>query len=244
VRLPAIGGYLSNPSAGLKIGEVISYSAGYTQVAGHDDGKGHGYSTLTTVVVEGLNVLDVLTADRVVGQIITEHPKDGFVPKISFLGTRFQNLAIAGHPLHPVLNCKILGGKPANDGAYTLDKGVQERVRAQNKKILDDSTLSDELRKRYQDRQDALGQPGRLEASLVDHTDATHGHPAFGHVIDVPHFGKITLGKLTITHEDPDAATKAPKKTTIDLTMIDLELGCAVNGHIPIGTGSSNGGPG
>ena len=59
---------------------------------------GHGWATLTTVVVDDLNVLEVLTADRVVGQIITDYPLEGYVPAVSFLGTRFDNLRIAGHP--------------------------------------------------------------------------------------------------------------------------------------------------
>ena len=49
--------------------------------------------------VEDLNGLDVLTADRVVAQIFTEHPpydpengQSDAVPTVSFLGTRFDNL--------------------------------------------------------------------------------------------------------------------------------------------------------
>jgi hypothetical protein len=245
ITLPPSGGYVSMPSPAFKIGEVISYRSGYTQVAGNRDLKpGHGFSTLVTVVVEGLNVLDVLTADRVVGQIITEYPLVGSVPKISFLGTRFQNLSIGGHPVKPVLGFGILGGKPANDGTYTLDAGVQSRISAQNKSILADPNLPDDLRERYTKLQAKVGQPEELEASLVDHMDGEHGHPGFGHVIHIPDFGKVTLGKLTLKHENFDTETHAPKKTTVNLTMIDLELGCAVSGHIPIGTGSSNGGPG
>jgi len=64
-------------------------------------------------------VLDVLTADRVVGQIITEHPLVGYVPIISFLGTRFENLRIAGHPVELDLDLNILGDKPARPTALT-----------------------------------------------------------------------------------------------------------------------------
>ena len=62
-------------------------------------------------------------------------------------------------------------------------------------------------------------------------------------MITIPGFGSITLAKLTVKHEDPHEKTKVPKKTTFTLTMIDLELGCAVSGNVPIGTGNSNGGP-
>jgi hypothetical protein len=61
-------------------------------------------------------------------------------------------------------------------------------------------------------------------------------------VITVPGFGTITLAKLTVKHEDQHETTKVPKKTTFTLTMIDLKLGCAIEGDIPIGGGTSNGG--
>jgi hypothetical protein len=63
-------------------------------------------------------------------------------------------------------------------------------------------------------------------------------------VITIPGFGVITLMKVTVKHEDLHEETRVPKKTTFTLTMIDLKLGCIVDGDIPIGTGSTNGGPG
>ena len=79
-------------------------------MAGNRDVKpGHGFSTITTAVVEDLNVLDVVTADRVVAQISTEHPLVGYVPHITFLGTRFENLRIAGHKVELDLDPDFLG---------------------------------------------------------------------------------------------------------------------------------------
>jgi hypothetical protein len=60
-------------------------------------------------------------------------------------------------------------------------------------------------------------------------------------VITIPDFGTIILAKLTIKHEDFKKDSGAPKKTTFRLTMVDLQMGCAVDGNVPVGTGSSNG---
>jgi hypothetical protein len=60
-------------------------------------------------------------------------------------------------------------------------------------------------------------------------------------VIYVPEFGKIVLGKVTVTHEDLIRGTETPKKTTVQLTMLDLYMGCAGDGHVPIGGGHTNG---
>ena len=58
-------------------------------------------------------------------------------------------------------------------------------------------------------------------------------------MITIPGFGTITLGKVTVKHEDPTGKTH--KKTTVTLTMIDLKLGCVIEGDVPVGTGGSNG---
>ncbi len=86
VKLPEHGGYLAQRAEDYRIEGVLSFRSAYTQVAGNPDVKpGHGLTTLSTSVVEGLNVLDVVTADRVVGQISTEHPIGGYVPHVTFL---------------------------------------------------------------------------------------------------------------------------------------------------------------
>ena len=93
----------------------LSYEAAHTQVAGNRETKpGHdGYTTLVTSVVEGLNILDVVTADLVVAQISTDHPLVGYVPSITFLGTRFENLRIAGHKVDELEMCLDIFGKRA-----------------------------------------------------------------------------------------------------------------------------------
>ena len=69
------GGYNSQRAGIFHLEQVISYRSAYTEVAGNKEEKpGHGWSTLATAVIEGLNILEVVTADRVVAQISTEHP--------------------------------------------------------------------------------------------------------------------------------------------------------------------------
>ncbi len=87
VSLSEKGGYRSERVEDFHLDEVISYRSAYTQVAGNLDRKpGHGWATLSTVVVEGLNILEVLTADRIVGQIIADYPPVGYVPLDFVLG--------------------------------------------------------------------------------------------------------------------------------------------------------------
>jgi hypothetical protein len=241
-QLPEQGGYLAQHAENYRLESVISFRSAYTQVAGNQDVKaGHGWATLTTSVVEGLNVLDVLTADRVVGQIATEHPLVGYVPTVSFLGTRFENLRIAGHPVELEMDLGVLGPKPENDAAYTTDSGFLARVTSQYNRIRAGQDLPADLGERYNRLASTLGSPEEVECSLVNRATGGFPGPCFGHVITIPNFGEITLAKLTLTHEDFKPESGVPEKTTLQLTMIDLKLGCAIAGNASVVALSTNG---
>jgi hypothetical protein len=243
-KLSEEGGYLSQHDDSYRLESVISFRSGYTQVAGNRSTKpGQGWTTLTTTVVEGLNVMDVVTADRIVGQMITEHPIEGYVPSINFLGTRFENLRIAGYPVDIDLNMGILGPKPANDRAYTQDSALIGRISSQLGRVGEHPNLPAALHERYNRLSASLEtKPEEVECSLVNRaTGAYPGHSS-GHVITIPDFGAIILGKLVIKHEEFKPDSGVPKKTTVRLTMIDFQFGCAISGSMAIASGSTNGG--
>lgn len=245
VNLRKEGGYLSEHALDYRLESVISFSAAHTQVAGNRDPKtGHGWSTLTTSVVENLNVLEVVTADRVVGQIATEHPLDGYVPRVTFLATRFDNLRIAGHPVHLKLNNGILGDKPQSDGSYTREAGVLQRVGDHYDNIRKQQNVPAEILQRYNQFPSTLNGRETVECSLVTQIDGSFPGKCYGHVIDVPDFGKVYLAVVRVEHWDWKAdATQTPKQSQISLTMIELELGCPIAGHTVIGQSVTNGMP-
>ncbi|MGO9318048.1 MAG: hypothetical protein ACLPXT_13855 [Terracidiphilus sp.] len=242
-KLPEKGGYFNQRSDSFRIETIISFSAAYSHVSGSKSPKpGRGWDTLTTTVVEGLNVMEVLTADRVVGQTITEHPLAGYVPTISFLGTRFENLRIAGFPVELEFDHNIFGPKPADDAPYTHDTGLIKRVARQYDRIASNKDLPLELLKRYNQLSPTLGKSEAVECSLVNQAAGRYPGKTFGHIITVPGFGIITLAKLTVKHENPHEKTKVPRNTTFTLRMIDLQLGCPTKGNAGVGDGGSNGG--
>jgi len=246
VTLSSDGHYQFRQAEPFRLDGLISYRSGYTQVAGHRSPKHlHGFATLATSVVEDLNVLDVLTADRVVAQIFTEHPPydpengqtDG-VPTVSFLGTRFDNLRIDGHKVDIERQIDILGPKPAEEKSYFEDNGVLSRVSQQYANINNTSDLPDWANERYRWDQAAAQRQDKLKCSLVNRVTGAPGTP-FGHVIDLPHFGKIFLAELTLRREKN--GRPGPEKYAFHLTMIRLELGCPVQGSGSVATAESNG---
>jgi hypothetical protein len=237
------GGYLSQRAEGYRLESVISFKSGYTQVAGNRSTKpDQGWTTLTTTAVEGLNVLDVVTADRVVGQIMTEHPLVGYVPSVNFLGTRFENLRIAGHPVELDLDHNVLGPKPANDAAYTQESAFMSRVSAMLSRVREHEGLPATLRERYNQLTSTLGSPQEeVECSLVKAATGDYPGASSGHVITIPDFGTIILGKVMIRSEDFKPGSGVPRKTTVQLKMIEFHFGCPIAGISYIGDGSSNG---
>ena len=228
VKLDERGGYLSEHGQDFRVEGVVSYKKAYTHVAGHQSPKpDHGWVTLVTSAVERLNILDVVTADRVVAQISTEHPLDGYIPSVTFLGTRFENLRIAGEPVTAKLNINILGPKPANDSLYLEDPAFLRQagltspppgVGAEWKKHIDARKLGKDIPK----------PAAAVSCSLA--TGVTAGPwKVSGNMIDVPDFGKIFLAELRVECE------------TFHLTMLRLEMGCLAAGRIVSGDGITNG---
>ena len=63
------GGHHKQTKQDVNIEGLISFKTGHSRVSGHKSPKEHrGWITLSTSVMEGLNVFEVLTADRVVGR--------------------------------------------------------------------------------------------------------------------------------------------------------------------------------
>jgi len=256
-KLPERGGYLSQHANNYRLEGILSFRSAYTQVAGNPDVKaGHGYSTIATAVVEELNVLDVVTADRVVAQISTEHPLEGYVPHISFLGTRFENLRIAGHKVELDLDCDFLGGRAKNDSAYTGNRDLMNKIAAQTELTKGIEPCPDDDIEGYYEELPNLDDPDvenaeyaeSLEASLVrnsgferDGADGTPGR-CFNHVIEVPNFGKVYLASLRLKHDNFHKVTGVPKRTSVNLSMVKLKMGCMAAGSATMISTRTNGG--
>ena len=231
---------------------IISFRSGYSQVAGHESTKAaRGFTTVATSAIEGLNVLDVLTADRVVGQITTHHPPiaEGQVPTVTFLGTRFDNLRISGHKVEVERHLDVLGPRPSPKKSYFDDKDVLGRISDQYSKINKTRGLPIWASQKYRWKKPAVQQQNGAQVSTMQCSviKSITGAPgiAFGHVIDLPHFGRIFLGELTVTRELGTPATKSnaaePDTYLFHLTMIRLELGCMAQGSTTIVMADANG---
>lgn len=246
--LEPAGGYLSQHALPFRSEGVVSYRAAHTQVAGNKDTKdGHGWSTVSTAVIEDLNILEVVTADRVVAQIFAEYPLEGYVPKISFLGTRFENLRIAGDLVTVKLDLNLVGDKPANDVHYTQkNEGFLARALGKCQRLCSLEGLPEHTRKTYERYNQGAVVSGNsetrtetVECSLVNQIEGSFPGKIYGHALFIPSFGTIHLATVKLIHDDFKNGT--PHKTTVELTMIDAKLGCIGHGNVAAGRSVTNG---
>jgi hypothetical protein len=250
VKISEHGGYLSERSSGFRFESILKYTSAYTQVAGHREIKpGHGWNTLSTAVVEGLNVLEVVTADRVVAQIATEYPLVGYTPHISFLGTRFENLRICGHEVKLDMDLNIFGERLENDDPYTRSPEFIDRVSQQHARIRDKQSghgnLLSSLLGRYnrvpESFANGAGDEEQVECSLVNQVEIGYPGHFFGHVIHIPYFGTVYLATVKLTDTPRSVEKEMPPKTLVELTMIDIKMGCATTGSAAVGALTTNG---
>jgi hypothetical protein len=210
---------------------LISFKRGHTRVAGvhvrqKTDiyGQDHaGWVTLSTAAIEGYNVEDILTADRLVAQLSTEHPLTedpkypiGHFPRVNFIGTRFENLRIGGFPVEVELDLAFCGPRPEGNRSYLQDGSFLDRVQRQLDDIVESRDLPEGLEKRYGaeityiddlKRRAKEGADGgangypKLRCSLVKKIKLPVEIPGvrtFGNAVFIRDFGTIYLAELEV----------------------------------------------
>jgi len=236
--LPTIGGHGKGRVEDFRFEHFLSVKRGYTHVSGTPqkievEVKGEGktrvekkthFTTLVTAVAEGVNILDVVTADRIVARLASNHTldaKDYKEPHFTLVGSRFENLQIAGCkvevPFHIDLFEKI----------YTF-----EAARNEFKNNLDFRQMAEDP---FEGGDKLPEQPehGAILCSIVDVKKMKEcpGLQRKGHSFIIPKFGKLFLGEVLLEHS---------RRT---LTMVRFELGSPVSGSGTVVQLDSNGSP-
>ncbi len=265
--LPTIGGVGGSRVENFRLDDFLSFKAAYTHVLGGqkrvrredrrtmDQNKYEDkivHTTQVTATVEGLNILDVVTADRIVARLTSTHDPDEQEGRILLVGSKFENLRIAGCGVNVRLHHELL-----------LELETFAAVREKWK------DHSSEFRKLADDSQEAFLAPnaklpqmdleayGALPCSIVKEIDfkdsgcdkdeargkskeeerKEYKHPCPGverfgrHRFHVRDFGDIYLAEVLFEHG---------RKT---LTMLRLELGSPNGGGIAAVEASVNGRP-
>jgi hypothetical protein len=233
--LPGVGGHITTRTEAHNFEEIISCRCAYTRVSGRvaEEHGGSG-SVLVTSVVEGLNILEVVTADRIVAQV-SIHTVAGQPHQISFAGSRFEGLLIGAHDPGVEFNRRLLGygPKPEDPRIVVTSPLFNETGREQAAKLVGSikgkdqepfQWLTDQYR--WMASGPDKGQERPVLCSLVDGLKNEIPARSFGHVVEIPDFGRLYLGEFLFYGG------------VIDLSMIRAELGCNTSGGVSAASAS------
>jgi len=229
VSLPPVGGHAATRTPAFNFEEIVSCRSAYTRVTGTQVAPDGPWSTTITSVVEGLNILEVITSERLVAQLSVEYPRDGRYLEISLAGSRFDDLRLGGCEAFPRLNPTLLCAAKARIALPALRQTGWEQA---GKMI----NSAEEGRDAFPWVLDRFGWMTRepeegqcVLCSLVDGLDGAVPGTSFGHAVEIPDFGRIFLGELLVC------------PGSVQFSLIRAELGCAVHGHVSAGMASGNG---
>lgn len=248
------GGHLTRFLERVSVEGLITYTRGLTRVSGSKSLKNNGWVTLATSIVEGLNVFEVITADRIVAQVSTEHPPvDGWVPQVTFLGSQFNNLRVSGFPVTLRLKFGICGSKPAGDKSHLRDAGFLNAAREQTEKIANASGLPKPLHDHYHEKLATINElirtagngkgshEPKVTCSLVESIGEIPipGVQSFGHVLVIPEFGSVSLGEIQVGERLYEGCERP--SVYFELSTIKMKLGCIGEGQVSGPTANANG---
>lgn len=239
--LPPTGGFSAASVDRFDFRNIIRFERATSTVSGQrvQHGQETAGETLVTVAIEGLNVLDVITADRVVARMTSRHVKDEKDrlpnPRILPFGSHFENLRIGGVPveLTPYAELVCEGDHDALIRPRTGGPGESERFPWIDSNGAEISVDNASPKRAGSPRPESGGDRARLAplfnvgrskaASLAG--SAMHG----AHGIRIPGFGVAYFGEYLVT--------RASRR----LTMMRIELGCPITGSIVCANVDSNG---
>jgi len=170
--LPIGGGQGSSRVENFRFKNILSFRSADAHVTGSQSKDSKSFATLAAVAIEDLNIMDVITAKRIVSRITSHHGIDDTEPSITPLGSRFEGLRIAGCELEVELDTHF---PPPRD---TYQGFKKENARLTESKGLIVTTLVKQI-----DR----GKKSCNELKIS------------GNVIEVPHFGRIYLAQFLLT---------------------------------------------
>ena len=251
------GGHITRAVEDVSIEGLITVKKGFSRVSGSQSVKHNGWVTLSTSILEGLNVFEIVTADRVVAQLSTDHLDDrkSHVPRVTFLGSQFNGLRLSGFPLNLEFDLGICGEKPADDRAYLEESTFLKRIREQAAAIASTKDLPVAVKEQYDKRLATIdelishgslngdGKATSVSCSLVKSIDIRNipipGLRAIGNLLLVPEFGVVSLAELEVGVEPVPDFPKPSNYFT--LKMFDIQLGCVGHGTLDGGGGNVNG---
>lgn len=216
VVLAGHGGHGSNRASAYNADGLISFKNAYSEVGGSFDDCHGIHTTHAWSVVEGLNVADMLTADRVVARMAVYHSEeDACKTSYDITGSYFENLRIAGHPVDVKLATHVFHDTDTYSKLATAHetRATDDWLVGSKLMQLEDDKLT-ELEQKYHaligmsglvkewKKKDRPKDRGSYWFSPANHLEwnGSSEIQGYGSIICIPKFGVIRLAEMVVHH--------------------------------------------
>jgi hypothetical protein len=173
--LPTIGGHANAHVENFRAHHFATFRAAHTHVSGSwmDDDT---VVTKADTTIEDLNILNFITADRIVARLTSEYRRGKKEAHIIALGSQFDNLRIAGHEVKVILRHDLFLKCPVFEDLQKLIANDKNSGKV------------------------SVTQDGVALCSLVEKIETDlPGLEKNGHILRIPHFGEISIGQVFAT---------------------------------------------
>ena len=223
------GGHLMRTVSDVSIEGLVSIKRAETRVSGSKiKGK---YVTLATTIVEGLKVFEVLSVDRVISQVSTSHAESqGHVPKVTFLGSKFENLRISGIPVHITYNFGVCP-LPQNDETYLANKDFVRATRDWTETILKKDVLFGKAKAENENRNVKVSEVLSLIQADGYQKLSSSEKLATLRMLDKPRITCSLIKSIDIS----EVRKQLPKVETVGHALVIPDFGVVSLGEIEVG---------
>lgn len=175
VSLPTIGGHAHAQADDFEVPRLVRIKRSHSHVSGSYQDETTATSQATSMA-EGINVMDVVTADRITARLTSEHKLNAPEAEILAFGSGFQNLRIAGY-----------------DFTIKLRLGLLQDCKTFE--ALDERVASEQKRAKIAGTQNKVGLCSLVEEIITDFPGLS-AEEKKKHTVKIPHFGTISFAEL------------------------------------------------
>ena len=236
--LPELGGVARVHAGRFDHRGILRFEEARTELIGRQEGE--SFETLIMVTVDGLNINDMVTADRIVARLVSRRTPSDLEASITPIGSHFRNLCIAGYPVKIDLATDVFHELSTYSSLATAYKDNTDESQERLGRV----GWAGEGEKPTERMQEYLGpsfvdqlqtpRPGRPEIYSTTLVRGIEGIPKYsagqaGHVIEIEGFGVIRLAEFHIAKEWKR------------LTMVRVDLGCPIKARMMSAGAQGNG---
>ena len=231
--LAQAGGRASARIGTFSLDTTVRCEEAYSHVTGAARSDNSGWTTLVTCVVKDLNLLNVVTADRIVAVLAVEYPRNTGYASASIVGSHFVGLRIGGELLDPIIDQRLLytEGRTYPEQPWLNNPAFLHAAAAGGAILANDVPTWISERYAWVASEEERARKGYVLCSIVKEVQGRSSHPIFGHIVQVPGFGNIFLGELIVD------------QGAFHLTMLRVELACSQEGDVSVLSAHINGRP-